>query len=180
MLQAGTRPPNGPETYLHRIPSLAVLNSIRVQEYEYLQQRVTMHPTSILISLFSLALALPNPSPDLSFAPPGLCATAGQFVCVSKTSFAICDDFLVGSVQELASGDMRCSATTNSAPPPPPPASVTTPPPPAKTYHKSKASVPPPPETLSVPPSKNPDCHFGVASVNPACVSDPPTIPTDG
>ncbi|KAJ9611774.1 hypothetical protein H2200_004958 [Cladophialophora chaetospira] len=99
-----------------------------------------MPSTAILLALLSLVLALP--SPDSLRMAPGQCKTPGQFLCITTTSFAICDDSLTGQIQYLGLGDPRCDSLYVSPSPSPPAA-------PAKTA----TTPPPPPKTTSTPPS---------------------------
>ncbi|KIW66265.1 hypothetical protein PV04_08464 [Phialophora macrospora] len=88
---------------------------------------------SIFLPLMSLVAAMPhpypNPDPLQTSTSPGQCTSAGQFICVSATTFAICDASLTGTIQHLAPGDARCRSSGTGDPGPtttPPPASPTT------------------------------------------------------
>ncbi len=58
------------------------------------------------------ASAAPHPGPQFSevvpVVAPGACKSVGQFICVSDSTFAICNAVLEGVVQSLALGDNRC------------------------------------------------------------------------
>jgi hypothetical protein len=73
--------------------------------------------TTTLRVVTALPLPLPLPLPQLSHLARGRCTFPGQFVCVSATTFALCDASLGGIIQPLAAGDSRCL--------PPPPSSGT-------------------------------------------------------
>jgi hypothetical protein len=84
---------------------------------------------SILLPLVSLVAAMPHALQ--TYTSPGQCTSTGQLICLSDTTFAICDASMTGVIQHLATGDARCrsSGAGNSAPattPPSPPASSTT------------------------------------------------------
>ena len=49
-----------------------------------------------------------SPHPQLSYVPVGTCTIPGKLVCLSNTTFVICDQNLQGIVQNLAVGDNRC------------------------------------------------------------------------
>ena len=77
--------------------------------YTYVYRHASkMQFLCIIPSLISLALALPG----LPRVAPGLCVTPGEFLCISRTTFAICDDTLTGAIQPLAAGDPRWRCRT--------------------------------------------------------------------
>ncbi|KAJ9604754.1 hypothetical protein H2200_010868 [Cladophialophora chaetospira] len=72
-----------------------------------------MHLQTILAlaaSLLHITLALPQ----IPVVPLGTCAYAGQFICTSPTTFAICDASLMGIIQSLAPGDPRCGGAADA------------------------------------------------------------------
>ncbi|KIX99626.1 uncharacterized protein Z520_04260 [Fonsecaea multimorphosa CBS 102226] len=88
----------------------------------------------LLLSSTRLSTAYPSPA-GLAYLPKGQCTYAGQVVCASTSTFAICDASLMGVIQPLAVGDTRCgdfgggsaAATTPAAGPPPASSTRTTP-----------------------------------------------------
>ncbi|OAP56528.1 hypothetical protein AYL99_09707 [Fonsecaea erecta] len=62
----------------------------------------------LLLLLSSTRLSTAYPSPGLTLLPKDKCTYAGQLVCASATTFAICDVSLTGIIQPLALGDTRC------------------------------------------------------------------------
>jgi hypothetical protein len=98
----------------------------------FLHKQDTMHTsllasllhTIVTVSLWQVASAAPRPAAlqQLSYVPAGSCRTVGQFICVSDTTFAICNSALQGVVQALAVGDIQCrqvhQAATTTTPAP--------------------------------------------------------------
>lgn len=80
---------------------------------QYLRRRDKMHASLLTTSLLLASAALVNvavaaPHPQLSYVSAGTCREPGQFICVSATTFTLCDASLRGIVQSLALGDTRC------------------------------------------------------------------------
>ncbi|OAL35002.1 hypothetical protein AYO20_05717 [Fonsecaea nubica] len=86
----------------------------------------------LFLSYTTLSTGYPSPS-DVKYLAKGQCSYAGQIVCASESTFAICDASLTGVVQPLAVGDTRCGAFGSggggggkNTPPPPASSSTTT------------------------------------------------------
>lgn len=58
-------------------------------------------------AFWQAAFAAPHPQPSPSI-PMGLCTRPGELICITDTTFAICDAQLGGVEQPLAKGDNRC------------------------------------------------------------------------
>ncbi|OAG40186.1 hypothetical protein AYO21_05664 [Fonsecaea monophora] len=88
--------------------------------------------TTLLLFLSSATLSTGYPSSsDVKYLAKGQCSYAGQIVCASESTFAICDTSLTGVIQPLAVGDTRCGAFGDGGgggknTPPPPASSSTT------------------------------------------------------
>ncbi|KIW80777.1 hypothetical protein Z517_07394 [Fonsecaea pedrosoi CBS 271.37] len=84
----------------------------------------------LFLSYTTLSTGYPSPS-DVKYLAKGQCSYAGQIVCASESTFAICDASLTGVIQPLAVGDTRCGAFGDGGgggknTPPPPASSSTT------------------------------------------------------
>ncbi|OCT45712.1 hypothetical protein CLCR_01757 [Cladophialophora carrionii] len=66
-----------------------------------------------LIHFAAQAAALPQ----LAYLARGKCSAPGQFICVSPTTYALCDASLRGIIQPLAAGDSRCGGASAAGAP---------------------------------------------------------------
>jgi hypothetical protein len=108
-----------------------------------------------------VAVARPQTTITTTYTAPGQCTSPGQFVCVGITSYAICDYNLMGVIQNLSPGDVRCGATGTEA-------WVTTPIP-DYTVH---ASSTPTAETASKSPGRGRLCESLVGGIFKPCLPE--------
>ncbi|KIW23989.1 uncharacterized protein PV07_09729 [Cladophialophora immunda] len=81
-----------------------------------------IYPLILILLPSATRFTTAYPSPDPKYLGQGQCTYAGQIVCASESTFAICDASLTGVIQPLAVGDTRCGDF--GGPPPPPPAAA--------------------------------------------------------
>lgn len=136
-----------------------------------------MIPKSILLALLPL-IPLTASRPQLSYVANGACTYAGQLVCVSSSSFALCDATLHGIIQPLAAGDNRCTGEPAVASPPPAAASSApdTPAPSAPAPTADTLAHVPPPSAASNPTAAPPAATPPPAAASPSAAPSAPFL----